>query len=208
MLGRSPGFAQEPPPPGHSCISHRIPDPTFCSPYAPCYRAHHQPLCTTVSLLGSVYSHWSWRCHRKTPALSQEREMKDGEKEKGPQRHRADPRQGLGKGLLPSLPGPCPRHASQPGWDPLEHPCGSRSRCCGAACGAGLSSPPDVAAPLTHPLPLCQSGRAAHGTSAKTGGGCPASWTLPWPAGSTWPPSSPGEGSLAASARGTRAIGH
>lgn len=54
-------------PPGHSCMSHSIPNPTLCSPYAPHYRARHQPSRTTASLLGTVYSHW--RCHRKTPTL-------------------------------------------------------------------------------------------------------------------------------------------
>lgn len=43
------------------------------------YRAHHQPPHTTVSLLGTVYYHCSWRCHRKTPALGKGNERWRGE---------------------------------------------------------------------------------------------------------------------------------
>lgn len=131
------------------------------------------------------------------------REMKDGEEEKGARQHRADPSHG-------GVTGSCRlclarvTHPIQAGilW---SIPVGLGA---GAGGLSGLGSPPYVAAPLTHPLPLCQPGRAAHGTSAKTGGGCPAGWMPPWPAGSTWPPSSPGGGNLVASARGTRATGH
>lgn len=158
---------------------------------------------TTVSLLGTVYYHWSWRCHGKSPALGRENER---EEEKGAQQHTADPSQGGGGSLL-AQPGLCHCHTSHPGWDLSDHSSVSQSRCWVLSVGWAQLTP-HAAGPLTHPLLLFQPGPTARGTSAGTGGGCPAGWTLPWPAASTWPPRSPGGGSLAVSARGTTTTAH
>lgn len=42
---------------------------------------------------------------------------------------------------IPALPCQSPHHACHPGWDPLEHPPGSRSRCWGLSVGLGSAHP-------------------------------------------------------------------
>lgn len=180
--------------PGHSCTSHSIPNPThitepITSPLTP--RCHCWGLFIITAAGDATGKPQPWA-----------RGMKDGEEEKGAQQHKADPKPKVGWGAAPGSAWPVS----------LSH-IPSRLGSFGAflwlleqVLGAQLS--PHAAAPLTHPLLLFQPGRMARGTSAGTGGGCPAGWTLPWPAGSTWPPSSPAGGSLAASARGTTTTGH
>lgn len=113
--------------PGHSCTSHSIPNPThitkpITSPLTP--RCHCWGL-FIITAAGDATG-------KPQPRA---RGMKDGEEEKGAQQHKADPSPRWGGGLLLALPGLCHCHTSHPGWDPLEHSCGSWSRCW------GLSSP-------------------------------------------------------------------
>lgn len=101
------------------------------SPYAPHYQTHHQLPHTTVSLLGTVYCHLSWRCHIKTPAWAGG--MKDREDENWAQQIPA-------KGLSHSWLSLCHGHTSHPGWDPLEHSCGSWACCLSHSASASFCS--------------------------------------------------------------------